>query len=80
MTEYIQAPDGDRYQLIEPISRGAVGAVSRARSDDREVAVKRLTDLGQTALPDRGAPAVGLRHPRVVRVIDHFRDLGNFYP
>ena len=80
MTGFIQAPDGDRYELIEPISSGAVGAVFRARAGDREVAVKRLTDLGQTARFQIEARLLsGLRHPGVVRVIDHFRDLGDFY-
>ena len=73
-------PDDRRYELIEPISRGAVGAVYRARDGEREVAVKQLVDRGQTARFRIEARLLsGLRHPGVVRVIDHFSDRGDFY-
>ncbi len=67
---------GDAYTVAEPISRGAMGAVYRARSDDgAEVALKLLTDPGQAERFEIEARLLsGLRHPRVVRVIDHFQD------
>ena len=80
MTESISAPDGGRYELIEPIARGAMGAVFRARANGREVAVKQLLERGQ--LPSFQIEArllSGLRHPGVVRVIDHFRDGPDYY-
>jgi serine/threonine protein kinase len=80
VTELVRAPDGGRYELLEPISEGAMGAVFRARAGEREVAVKRLLNLGQAARFEIEARLLsGLRHPGVVRVIDHFSDAGDSY-
>jgi predicted Ser/Thr protein kinase len=62
---------GGRYELLEPIASGAMGAVYRAHDGDREVAVKQLTDAGQSARFEIEARVLErLRHPRVVRVLD----------
>jgi hypothetical protein len=64
---------GGRYEIVEPISEGAMGAVYRAL-DARggEVAVKRLVDLGEAARFEIEARLLArLRHPRVVQVLDH---------
>ncbi|HYI38148.1 MAG TPA: protein kinase [Thermoleophilaceae bacterium] len=66
---------GGRYEIVAPISSGAMGAVFRARGDDREVALKLLTNPGQGARFDIEARLLGrLSHPRVVDVVDHGRD------
>jgi tRNA A-37 threonylcarbamoyl transferase component Bud32 len=65
-----------RYTIEAPISRGAMGAVYRAH-DDREhrVAVKRLVDRRQAARFEIEARLLArLRHPRVVRVLEHLQD------
>jgi hypothetical protein len=66
-----------RYEVLAPISSGAMGAVYRA--EDREngapVAVKRLSDVRHAARFEIEARLLAqLRHPRVVRVIDYFQD------
>ncbi len=69
---------GGRYEIVAPISEGAMGAVYRARdraSDDNDVAVKHLVDIGQ--LPSFEIEArllAGLRHPRIVRVLDYLSE------
>jgi putative methionine-R-sulfoxide reductase with GAF domain len=69
---------GGRYEIVEPISEGAMGAVYRARDcadGDGDVAVKRLVDIGQWASFEIEARLLsGLRHPRVVRVLDYLRE------
>lgn len=67
---------GDRYTVDDLISRGAMGAVYRARDvAGREVAVKQLVDRSQSARFEIEARLLArLSHPRVVRVIDHFQD------
>jgi tRNA A-37 threonylcarbamoyl transferase component Bud32 len=72
---------GDRYTVDSPISQGAMGVVYRARVDGgREVAVKRLIDRRQAARFEIEARLLArLRHPRVVRVIDHLQDDGGQY-
>src|SRR5919204_4685513 len=67
---------GVDYTVIAPVSRGAMGSVYRARDvEGGEVALKRLTDLGQSARFEIEARLLSqLRHPRVVKVIDHFQD------
>lgn len=66
---------GGRYEIVAPISSGAMGAVFRARADGREVALKLLTNPGQGRRFDIEARLLGrLSHPRVVDVVDHGRD------
>ncbi len=64
------------YEIVEPISSGAMGAVYRARSGDgREVALKRLLQQGARERFEIEARLLsGLRHPRVVEVLGHVRD------
>ena len=67
----------DRYEVLGPISSGAMGAVYRAadRSEGTEVAVKRLADVRHAARFEIEARLLAhLRHPRVVRVVDYFID------
>ena len=67
----------DRYEVKGQISKGGMGAVYRAldRESESEVAVKRLTDVGQEARFEIEARLLSqLRHPRVVRVLDYFQD------
>jgi hypothetical protein len=64
-----------RYTMLGPISSGAMGAVYRAHDSEigKDVALKRLTDLRHAARFDIEARLLSqLRHPRVVRVLDHF--------
>ena len=64
-----------RYTVLEPISAGAMGAVFRAHDSElgKDVALKRLTDTRHAARFDIEARLLSqLRHPRVVRVLDHF--------
>ncbi len=64
------------YTVTEAIASGAMGAVYRAAGPSGEpVAVKRLLDHGQDARFDiESRLLTRLRHPRVVRVLDHFQD------
>jgi serine/threonine protein kinase len=67
----------DRYAIVEPISRGAMGAVYVARDlkTDTLVALKHLTDNRHSARFEVEARLLALlRHPRVVRIIDYFHD------
>jgi hypothetical protein len=71
-----------RYEIIAPISSGAMGAVYRAR--DREsgsdVAVKRLLDVRHAARFEIEARLLAsLSHPRVVKVLDHASDDQGLY-
>jgi putative methionine-R-sulfoxide reductase with GAF domain len=64
-----------RYTVLEPISAGAMGAVFRAHDSEegKDVALKRLMDTRHAARFDIEARLLSaLRHPRVVRVLDHF--------
>lgn len=66
-----------RYEVMAPISAGAMGAVYRAVDADTEVdvAVKRLMDLRHAARFEIEARLLAqLRHPRVVRVVDYFQE------
>ena len=66
---------GGRYEIVAPISSGAMGAVFRARADGRDVALKLLTNPGQSARFDIESRLLArLSHPRVVDVIDHGSD------
>jgi hypothetical protein len=71
-----------RYEVLAPISSGAMGAVYRAedREDGAQVAVKRLSDVRHAARFEIEARLLAqLRHPRVVRVIDYFQDESGQY-
>jgi hypothetical protein len=73
---------GGHYTVEAPISQGAMGAVHRALDGEtgRYVAVKRLLDPTQIARFEIEARLLAqLDHPRVVRVVDHFRDEGNYF-
>ena len=73
---------GDRYDLIAPISSGAMGAVYRAldRETGLEVAIKRLLDVKHAARFEIEARLLSsLSHPRVVKVIDHAGDEEGLY-
>jgi Protein kinase domain/GAF domain len=66
-----------RYEVLGPISSGAMGAVYRAKDQEGgdEVAVKRLTDVRHAARFEIEARLLRqLRHPRVVQVLDYFLD------
>jgi eukaryotic-like serine/threonine-protein kinase len=66
---------GGRYEVIAPIAEGAMGAVYQARDGDEDVALKRLVDLGQWASFEIEARLLArLRHPRIVKVLDHLRE------
>ena len=63
--------------MLEPISAGAMGAVFRAYDSEnaQEVALKHLTDARHEARFEIEARLLSqLRHPRVVRVLDHFAE------
>ena len=65
------------YVIEAPISVGGMGAVHRARrlSDGLEVAIKQpLDDANAVRFRIEARLLERLRHPRVVRVIDHFAD------
>jgi Protein kinase domain/GAF domain len=73
---------GRRYRVASPISSGAMGEVYRATDTEsgEEVAVKRLLDIRLSARFEIEARLLAsLRHPRVVRVIDHFQDETGHY-
>jgi tRNA A-37 threonylcarbamoyl transferase component Bud32 len=68
---------GDRYEIVAPISSGAMGAVYRAMDtkEHRQVAAKRLIDTRQAARFEIEARLLSaLDHPRVVEVVDYFQD------
>ena len=71
-----------RYEIEAPISKGAMGAVYRARNavSGERVAVKRLFDPRHAARFEIEARLLSqLEHPRVVRVVDHFQDGSGAY-
>lgn len=68
---------GDRYELGAPIGAGAMGTVHRARdrSTGTDVAVKRVADVRHARRLEIEARVLSrLRHPRVVRYLDHVVD------
>lgn len=67
---------GDGYTIEAEISSGAMGSVYRAsNAQGQQVALKRLVDPRQTARFEIEARLLArLRHPRVVKVLDHFTD------
>src|SRR5262245_25784638 len=71
-----------RYEILAPISSGAMGAVYRAvdRETRQDVAVKRLLDVRHAARFEIEARLLAsLSHPRVVKVIDHSSDEQGLY-
>jgi Protein kinase domain/GAF domain len=73
---------GGRYEIVAPISSGAMGAVYRAidRETQQEVALKRLLDLQHAARFEIEARLLAsLSHPRVVKVLDHSQDEHGLY-
>jgi len=75
----------DRYRVDEPIGRGGMGIVYRARDErlERDVALKVTTvavrDAGsrealRVALRREARIAAGIRHPNVVTIFDHGSD------
>lgn len=70
-----------RYEIEAPLSAGAMGEVYRARTDAGDaVAVKRLLDPSQADRFEIEARLLsGLKHPRVVDVLDEFEDDGSRY-
>lgn len=74
----------DRFELFEQLGRGGAGRVLRAHDHrlDRPVAVKLLTDLGETALARfrrEAAVAARIQHPNVVALHDAGVDDGTPY-
>jgi hypothetical protein len=73
---------GERYEIVAPISSGAMGAVYRAidRETQEEVAIKRLLDVRHAARFEIEARLLSsLSHPRVVKVVDHAGDEEGLY-
>ena len=73
---------GGHYTVQAAISSGAMGTVHRALDGEtgRFVAVKRLLDPTHVSRFEIEARLLAqLDHPRVVRVVDHFRDAGDYY-
>jgi len=71
-----------RYEIVAPISSGAMGAVYRAidRESGQDVAVKRLLDVRHAARFEIEARLLAsLSHPRVVKVLDHSSDDQGLY-
>lgn len=68
---------GGRYEIADRIASGAMGTVYRAHDGDNDVALKLLTNPGQSARFDIEARLLGrLSHPRVVNVVDHLSEQG----
>jgi len=68
---------GGRYEIVAPISSGAMGAVYRAvdREGGGDVAIKRLLDVRHAARFEIEARLLAsLSHPRLVKVLDHASD------
>jgi len=71
-----------RYEIIEPLSKGAMGAVYQAlnTTTGEEVALKRLLDPRHaTRFEIEARLLASLEHPRVVKVTDHFQDSSGAY-
>ncbi len=71
-----------RYDIVAPISSGAMGAVYRAvdRDSKQDVAIKRLLDVRHAARFEIEARLLAsLSHPRVVKVLDHSSDEQGLY-
>jgi Protein kinase domain/GAF domain len=73
---------GGRYEIVAPISSGAMGAVYRAvdRQGGSDVAIKRLLDVRHAARFEIEARLLAsLSHPRLVKVLDHASDAQGAY-
>jgi serine/threonine protein kinase len=69
----------NRYEIIEPIGKGGMGAVYLARDQrlDNNIALKETFFKDQTmvaAFEREARLLAGLRHPALPKVIDHFVD------
>src|SRR5438067_12977396 len=78
---------GDRYQLQDPIGRGGMATIYRARDVrmDRVVAVKVLREVYSTdpkfvrRFQVEAKAASALQHPNIVQVFDYGQTDGNYY-
>src|SRR5947207_4061914 len=78
---------GDRYQLQDPIGRGGMATIYRARDlrMDRAVAVKVLREVYSTdpkfvrRFQVEAKAASALNHPNIVQVFDYGQADGNYY-
>src|SRR5216110_2311868 len=78
---------GDRYQLQDPIGRGGMATIYRARDVrmDRAVAVKVLREVYSTdpkfvrRFQVEAKAASALQHPNIVQVYDYGQTDGNYY-
>ena len=72
---------GSRYTIEAPISTGGMGAVYSAKDEDGEhVAIKHLLDARFAQRFSIEARLLArLRHPRVVRILDHFEEDSGMY-
>jgi eukaryotic-like serine/threonine-protein kinase len=78
---------GDRYQLQDPIGRGGMATIYRARDlrMDRVVAVKVLREVYSTdpkfvrRFQVEAKAASALQHPNIVQVFDYGQTDGNYY-
>src|ERR687886_1174340 len=72
-----------RYRIEGPISKGAMGAVYRAHNivSGTDVAIKRMLETHHAQRFEIEARLLSqLKHPRVVKVLDHFQDsIGVYY-
>ncbi len=78
---------GERYQLQEPIGRGGMATIHRARDlrMDRIVAVKVLREVYSTdpkfvtRFQREAKAASSLQHPNIVQVYDYGQSNGNYF-
>ncbi len=78
---------GDRYQLQDPIGRGGMATIYRARDlrMDRAVAVKVLREVYSTdpkfvrRFQVEAKAASALQHPNIVKVFDYGQTDGNYF-
>src|SRR5690348_13179220 len=78
---------GDRYQLQDPIGRGGMATIYRARDlrMDRAVAVKVLREVYSTdpkfvrRFQVEAKAASALQHPNIVQVFDYGQTDGNYF-
>jgi eukaryotic-like serine/threonine-protein kinase len=78
---------GDRYQLQDPIGRGGMATIYRARDVrmDRVVAIKVLREVYSTdpkfvrRFQVEAKAASALQHPNIVQVFDYGQTDGNYY-